>query len=50
MNVYRDFTAVGNLGELVLKIADVRLEAVTLSHFDGEEVVIILPNFPAGGV
>jgi len=42
------FTAVGNLGELVMEVADVRLEAVTLSHFDGEEVVVILLGLPAG--
>ena len=36
------FTAVGNHGPLVLKVADVRLEAVVLSHFDSEEVVVIL--------
>jgi len=36
------FTAVGNFGELVLKVADVRVEAAILSYFDGEEVVILL--------
>ena len=35
-------TAVQNLGELVLKVADVRLEIVILSHFDSEKVVVIL--------
>ena len=44
------FTTVRNLGEQVLKIADVRLEAVALSHFDNEEVVMILLRFPMGGV
>ena len=36
-----------NLGELVLEIVDARLEVVTLFHFDGEEVVIILLGFSA---
>ena len=43
------FTAVKNLGNLVLKIADVRLEAVTLSHFNGEVVVVFFLGLPAGG-
>ena len=47
---YRDiFTAVGNLDELVLKVADVRLEAFAVSHFDCEEVGVIL-SLLAGGV
>jgi len=41
------FTTVENLGKLVMEVADVRLKAVVLSHFDGEEVVILLA-FPAG--
>jgi len=41
------FTAVENLGELVLKITDVQLEVVALPHFDGEKVVVILYGFPA---
>ena len=44
------FTAVGNLDELVLGVADVRFEAVVMSHFDGEEVMIILLDFLVGGV
>jgi len=36
------FIAVKNLDELVLKVADVRLEGVALSHFDDEVVVIFL--------
>ena len=36
------FIAVGNFSELVLEVADVRLEVVVLSHFDGEKVVVIL--------
>ena len=44
------FTAVGNFGEPVLKIADVRLEAINLPHFDREEVVVILLGLPAGGI
>ena len=39
-----------NLGKLVLKVTNVQLEVVTLSHFDGEEVVVILLSFLAGGV
>ena len=35
------FTAVGNLGKLVLKVANVELEVVTLSHFYEKEVVVI---------
>ena len=31
--------------ELVLKVADVRLEAIILPHFDGEEVVVVLLGF-----
>ena len=44
------FNAVENLDELVLKIADVRLKAVTLSHFDVKEVVVILLDFPTGDI
>ena len=36
------FIAVGDLGELTLKEVDVRLEAVTLPHLDGEEVIVVL--------
>ena len=44
------FIAVGNLGELVLKVADVRLEVVAIFHFDGEEVVVVLLGLSVGGV
>ena len=44
------FTAVRNLGKLVLKVVSVRLEAVDLSHFDSEEVVVILLSFLTGGI
>ena len=36
------FIAVENLGELILEVADVRLAGVNLTHFDNEEVVVIL--------
>ena len=38
------FTAVENLGKLVLEVTDVGLEAVTLLHFDLEEVMVVLPG------
>ena len=41
------FNAVGNFGELVLDVVDVRFE---LSHFDGKEVMLILLGLLAGGV
>jgi len=44
------FTAVENFGELILEVVNIQLEAVTLSHFDGEEVVVILLGLPAGGI
>ena len=44
------FTAVGNFSELILKKADARLEDVALSHFDCEEEVVILLDFPTGDV
>ena len=37
------------VGELVLKLADVRLKVVALSYFDYEEVMVIL-GFPTRGV
>ena len=43
-------TAVENFSQLVLKVADIELEAITLPHFDGEEVVVVLVGFPMGGV
>ena len=44
------FTTVGHLGKLVLKVADVRLETVTGSHFDSEEVVVVLLVILAGDI
>ena len=44
------FPAVGNLGELLLEVADVGLETVTLPHFDGEEVVVVLLGLSVGGI
>ena len=44
------FTAIGNLDELVLKAANIRFEVVLLSHFDGEDAVVTLLGFPAGGI
>ena len=43
-------TAVRHLGEMVLKVADIQLEAVIGSHFDSKEVVVVLVGFSAGGV
>ena len=39
-STYTSSSQLKTLGELVLEVADVGLEAVTLPHFDGEEVVI----------
>ena len=36
------FTAVVHLGQLTLEVADIRLETVRGSHFDGKEVVVVL--------
>ena len=44
------FTTVGNLGKPFLKVADVELEPVTLSHLDEEEVMIIFLGLLVGGV
>ena len=41
---------VGNLSKLTLKVADVGLEAITLPHFDREEVVVALFTLPVGSV
>jgi len=43
-------TAVGNFGQLALKVADVGLEAVTLPYFDREKVVVVLLGLPARGI
>ena len=42
------FTAVGHLGELVLKVADVQLKAITGSYFDSKEMVVVLHDLSAG--
>ena len=44
------FTTVGNLCELVLEVADVRLEVVTEFYFDSEEVVVVLLVLLAEGI
>jgi len=44
------FTTVGHLGELVLEVADVRLEVVTEFYFDSEEVVVVLLVLLAEGI
>jgi len=36
------FAAVVHLGQLTLEVADIRLETVRGSHFDGKEVVVVL--------
>jgi len=41
-------TAVRHLGEMVLKVVDIQLEAVIGSHFDSKEVVVVLVGFSAG--
>ena len=41
---------VGNFGKLALKVADVRLETVTLPHLDGEEVIVVLLGLPTRSV
>ena len=44
------FSTDGDLGELALKEANVRLKAVIVPHLDGEEVVAILLGLLARGV
>ena len=44
------YTAVGNLGKLTLKIADVGLESITLPHLCGEYVMVVLLCLPTRGV
>jgi len=39
-------TADGNLGKLVLEVANIGFEAVILPHLDGEEVMVVLLNLP----
>ena len=43
-------TTVGGLGKLTLEVADVGLETVTMPHLDGEEMMVVLLGFSAGGV
>jgi len=38
------FIAIGNLGKLALEVVNVGLEAVTLPHLDGGEVVFFLAS------
>jgi len=40
-------TAVGNFGQLALKVANVKLETVALSNFDSEKVVTVLLDLSA---
>ena len=35
-------TAVGDFGQLVLEVTDVRLDVFTLPHFNAKEVIIVL--------
>ena len=44
------FTAVGNFDKLALEVTDVGFKTVTLPHFDGEEMVIILLGLPTRGI
>ena len=41
---------VGNFSELILKEIEVRLEAVSLPHFDREKVVVVPLSLLAGGI
>ena len=43
-------TTVGDLDQLALEVADVRFEAITLPHLDGEEVMIVFLGLLAGCV
>ena len=46
---YKDiFTTVGNISKLVLKKP--MYKVVTMSHFDDQEVVVVLHSLSAGGV
>ena len=42
--------AVENFGQLALEAADVQLEVVPLSHFNGEKVMVIFLGLSAGGI
>ena len=51
MNECRDvLTAVGDLGQLALEVADVRFEAITLPHLDREEVMAVFLGLLEGCV
>ena len=39
--------AVEDLGQLALKVANIRFEDVALPHVDGEKVVVVLLSLPA---
>jgi len=42
--------AIGNFGQLALKIAYIGLEDVAMPHFNGEKVVVVLLGLPTRGV
>ena len=42
------FTAIENFDKLAPEVVDVILEAVTLPHFDGEKVMVVLLSLPVG--
>ena len=43
----RDFlVAVGDFGQLALKVFDVRFEIVALSHLNGEKIVVVPLSSP----
>jgi len=43
-------TAIGNLGELVLKEVDVGFEAIFWPHFDGKKVMVTPLGFLASSI
>ena len=43
-------TAIENFSHLALEVADVGLKAVTLPHFNGEKMVVVLFCLLVGGV
>jgi len=48
---YRDIlTTVENFDQLALRVADIGFEVVNLSHFDSENVVVVLLDLPARGI
>ena len=44
------FTVVRDLGELILKEVDIRVEAVALPHLDREEVMVVPLGLLARGI